>query len=270
MYNTVSMTQFAATIAEAMNTKPPRQADSPSEAASKAIRAKAPNGVDRTLIYNPDAVGMWLFQKYTEDFSPVLERTQFGLPVRTVMPSCTPVCFGTMYTGVLPEVHGIQKYEKKVIKVDSLFDALARQGKKIAIVAVENSSMSVIFGERDIDFYILPYDDQVTQKALELIQEDTYDFIAVYNQEYDDKMHATGVESDVSMKALKHHIESFEKLADAVKAHWKNHDSLVCWATDHGIHQMENGHGNHGEDSEEDLNVIHFYGVYPAEKETII
>lgn len=267
MYNTISMTQFTSTIAEAMNAKPPTQAAASSKAANSMIRAKAPNGVDRTLIYNPDAVGMWLFQKYTEEFSPVLTRTQLGLPVRTVMPSWTPVCFGSMYTGVPPAIHGIQKYEKKVIKVDSLFDALTRQGKKVAIVAVESSSMSVIFGERDIDFYILPYDDAVTQKALELIQEDTYDLIAVYHQEYDDKMHATGVESQASMEALRHHIQSFEQLADAVKVHWKDHDSLICWATDHGIHQMENGHGNHGEDLEEDLNVMHFYGVYPAEKE---
>lgn len=266
MYNTISMTQFAATVAEAMNTQAPGQADKPVKAVAGAVRAKAPGGVDRVLIYNPDAVGMWLFQKYTEEFAGVLKHTDMGIPVRTVMPSVTPVCFGTMYTGALPEVHGIQKYEKHVIETDSLFDSLARQGKKTAIVAVDNSSMAIIFGGRDTDYYILPYDGEVTEKALELIREDRYDLIAVYNQEYDDKMHATGVESEESMQALKNHIQSFDRLAGAVKEYWKGHDSLVCWATDHGIHQMENGHGNHGEAIEEDLNVMHFFGVYPAEE----
>ena len=41
----------------------------------------------------------------------------------------TPVCFGTMYTGAQPAVHGIQKYEKPVIQIDTIFDALIRAGK---------------------------------------------------------------------------------------------------------------------------------------------
>ncbi|HIQ99251.1 MAG TPA: alkaline phosphatase family protein [Candidatus Scybalocola faecavium] len=263
MYNTISMTQFAASIADAMNVQPPEMAQESAKVIQEVIRQQVPEGADRVMIYNPDAVGMWLFQKYTEDFAPVLKNVQLGIPVKTVMPSVTPVCFGTMYTGVLPQVHGIMKYEKHVITTDSLFDALPRQGKKAAIVAVEGSSMAIIFGGRNVDYYILPYDEDVTNKALELIKEDRYDLIAVYNQEYDDQMHATGVESEASMKALHNHIESFDRLAKAVKENWKNHNSLVCWATDHGIHQMENGHGNHGEDIEADMNVMHFYGVYP-------
>lgn len=263
MYNTISMTQFAASIADAMNVQPPEMAQESAKVIQEVIRQQVPEGADRVMIYNPDAVGMWLFQKYTEDFVPVLKNVQLGIPVKTVMPSVTPVCFGTMYTGVLPQVHGIMKYEKHVITTDSLFDALPRQGKKAAIVAVEGSSMAIIFGGRNVDYYILPYDEDVTNKALELIKEDRYDLIAVYNQEYDDRMHATGVESEASMRALHNHIESFDRLAKAVKENWKNHNSLVCWATDHGIHQMENGHGNHGEDIEADMNVMHFYGVYP-------
>ena len=49
------------------------------------------------MIYNPDCIPMWLYQKYTEKFAPVLAATQLTVPVATVMPSVTPVCFGTMY-----------------------------------------------------------------------------------------------------------------------------------------------------------------------------
>lgn len=70
------------------------------------------------------------------------------------MPSVTPVSFGTMYTGAMPEVHGIRCYSKPVIKIDSLFDSLRRSGKRVALVAVVNSSMAKIFEERDIDYYL--------------------------------------------------------------------------------------------------------------------
>ncbi len=263
MFHSISMTNVASTLAEAMGIEKPAKADISIELVKNLRETYIGGAVDRVLVYNPDAIGLWLFQKYTNDFAPVLKNTQLGVPIKTVMPSVTPVCFGTMYTGVEPSVHGIQAYEKKLITTDSLFDVVARSGKKAAIVAVADSSMSVIFQERDIDYYILPYDQEVNEKALELIKEDKYDLLVVYNQEYDDTMHRTGTESDASIKAMHNHIETFDMLANAVKQHWKKHDTMICWATDHGIHQLENGHGWHGDNIEEDMNVMHFYGVYP-------
>lgn len=267
MFNSIMMTQFAATIAEAMGVEKPQQAGKPIEAV-RHLMDNCPDGqADRVLIYNPDAIGMWLFQKYTEEFTPVLKHVQLGVPVKTVMPSVTPVCFGSMYTGAEPAIHGIQKYEKHVIDTDSLFDAIPRSGKKAAIVAVENSSMAIIYGGRNVDYYILPYDGEVNKKALELIEMDQYDLIAVYNQEYDDMMHRTGTESAESMAAMGHHIQAFDSLAAGVKRHWKDHNTMICWATDHGIHQMEDGRGNHGDAIGEDLNIMHFYGICPRERQ---
>lgn len=263
MYHSISMTQFAASIACAAGVEKPDQAEEASKVVHEVVNSYF-EYADRILIYNPDAIGMWLFQKYTEDFIPVIKNIQLSIPVKTVMPSVTPVCFGTMYTGTVPEIHGIMKYEKRKIATDSLFDAFERAGKKVAIVAVEQSSMAIIFQGRNIDYYILPDDKSVSDKAIELIREDKYNLIVVYNQEYDDMMHATGVESDESIQAMHHHISTFDALAGTVKAEWGAHNSMIVWATDHGIHQMENGHGNHGEDIEEDMNVMHFIGLYPA------
>lgn len=152
-----------------------------------------------------------------------------------------------------------------MITVDSLFDAAVRAGKKTAIVAVENSSMSILYQERKMDYYLLPYDDEVNEKALELIREDRYDLLVVYNQEYDDVMHRTGPESEHSLKAMRHQIAAFDRLANETKRCWAQHDTMICWATDHGIHQLPDGHGWHGDDIEEDLNVMHFYGIQPKE-----
>ena len=147
----------------------------------------------------------------------------------------------------MPAVHGIQSYTKPQITIDSLFDALHRAGKKVALVTVENSSMDLIFRGREIDYYPMPYDGEATKKGLEFIKEDRYDVVVVYNQEYDDMIHDTVPESPQAMAAVDHHIEAFTRLTAAVREHWADSISLVVWATDHGNHIDWDGHGNHGE-----------------------
>lgn len=262
MKNSISMTQFVATIAENIGVKLPESAAASFGLLGGLLKNNGIKQAKKVLIYNPDAVGMWLFQKYTEWFAPVLKHTQLGVPVCTVLPSVTPVCFGTMYTGVEPDVHGITRYEKKVLEQESLFDILSATDKKTAIVAVENSSMAIIYQNRNIDYYIMPYDEEVNLKAEILIKENNYDVIIVYNQEYDDMMHRTWPESQDSLQALRHHIDTFDRLCTACKKSWADQDSLVCWATDHGIHTNDQGHGTHGSDLEDDLNVMHFFGVW--------
>ena len=77
--------------------------------------------------------------------------------------------------------------------------------------------MAKIYNQRPIDYYYLPYDDEVKQKALELIEQDEYDFISVYTQQYDDVMHRAGVESPEAMEALQNQIDIFVELADQVE-----------------------------------------------------
>lgn len=263
MKNSISMMRFTAELADCLEICRPIEAEEAFGLVKQLMHTRGMEKAEKLLIYNPDAIGMWLYQKYTQQFAPVLRHTQLGVPVCTVLPSVTPVCFGTMYTGLSPQQHGIMKYEKQLIKRMSLFDCLEKSGKKTAIVAVENSSMAVIFGERNISYYILPYDQDVNKKAQELIGESDYEVIVVYNQEYDDVMHRTFPESAEALNAMNHHIAAFAKLCETAERAWAGYDSLVCWATDHGIHTAENGHGTHGYDVEEDLNVMHFFGAYP-------
>lgn len=261
--NSISMTRLASTISTVMGAEKPEYADKPIPHVIRMVDKQCNGQIDRVLIYNPDALAMYLYQKYTEDFLPVTERTQLVIPVVTVMPAVTPVCFGTMYTGALPKVHGINKYKKPVIQIDSLFDTLPRSGKKVALVAVEGSSMALIYQNRPIDYFLEKDDQAVVKKALELIKKDEYDLISVYNQEYDDYIHEETPESEHALMAMRHHIESFAQLADAVDQYWDSHNSLVCMATDHGTHVNWEGAGDHGEFIEADMNVVHFYGAYP-------
>jgi len=257
VYNAISLTKFASTLARIIGVEQPQCADSPIDDFNEIIN----NSIDRVMIYNPDAIGMWLYQKYYTDFLTVLKHAPLCVPFQAVMPSKTPVCFATMYTGVLPAVHGIQSYTKPVVKTDSLFDSLIRAGKKVALVVVEASSMSKIFAEKDMDYYIMDYDKQVKEKALELIKANEYDFISIYTQEYDDVMHKTGPESSESLQALRNQIEIFDELAGAIETYWEKHRSLITFSPDHGVHLVNDGTGTHGTDMPEDLNILHFFGV---------
>lgn len=258
VFNSISLTRVCASLASAMGIEAPVTADAPLDALAGLPGDKP---VDRIFMYNPDATAMWLYQKYTEWYAPVQKNTQLSLPLRTVMPSVTPVCFGTMYTGVLPEVHGIRTYTKPVIKTDSLFDALIRAGKKPAIVSTEGDSLSVIYLERNMDYYIMPTVDACTEKALELIAEDKYDFILLYNADYDATMHRFAPEGKESLEALRKNIGVFGKIADRIRECWKDHRTLVGFAPDHGCHEIDGGLGSHGLDMPEDLNIMHFYGI---------
>ena len=217
-------------------------------------------GADRIFMYNPDAIGEWVDRKYANLLKDVTSRTDLEINFETVMPSVTPVCFGTMYTGAQPAVHGIRKYEKPVIKIDSLFDAMIRAGKKCAIVAERNCSMAEIFLEREMDYFIYNTIPEVNAKAAELILADEYDLICVYNGNYDSVMHKFGPESIEALSELRTNAQAFATFSELIKNNW-NHNALIGFAMDHGCHEIDGNCGSHGLDMEEDLYIAHRYGA---------
>ena len=69
----------------------------------------------RVLVYNPDAIAQWLYQKYTTEFSPVMEYTQLAIPMLAAFPPVTPVCFGTMRPVVISSTKQIFAFQVLVI-----------------------------------------------------------------------------------------------------------------------------------------------------------
>ncbi len=216
---------------------------------------------DRTVIYNPDAVALWVYQKYTQRFTAAHMCSDFSLPMLSVMPSVTPVCFASMYTGVMPDIHGIKRYEKPVLKTETIFDDFIKAGKKCAIVSTSNDSISMIFLEREMDYFIYDTVEEVNAKALEIIEEDKYDLIVIYNGNYDGTMHRHGPEAAESISALDENIAFYAELSQKIENCWKNHNVFFGFCPDHGCHEIDEGCGSHGLDMEEDMNVIHFYGI---------
>ncbi len=214
---------------------------------------------DRVVLYNPDAIAQWIYEAYRADFAPVEDAAALRLPMRSVMPSVTPVCFGTMYSGVLPAVHGIQSYVKPVLTVNTLFDDLLRARKKPAIISTAGDSISKIFLEREMDYFIYQTVEECNRKALELIREDRHDLIVLYNGNYDTMMHRHGPEGVEALKALKENIATYAALHKALDAHRGEHRTALVFAPDHGCHLTADGKGSHGCDDPSDMNIPHFY-----------
>src|SRR6187399_2813898 len=55
--------------------------------------------VTRALVFAADAIGADLTRSYEDDFRPVLAHTPIRVEARAVLPSVTPVCFASMFTG---------------------------------------------------------------------------------------------------------------------------------------------------------------------------
>ena len=264
-FNSVQMTSTAATLACAMGIEPPKLAGEPIGQVLSLVKKYAKSGkCQRILIYNPDAIAQWLYQKYTAEFAPVMERTRMTIPMLASFPPVTPVCFATMFSGAIPKVHGIEVYEKKLVKIDTLFDALPRQGKKTTLIARTDSSMGTIFTGRPIDYHNYDNDEEITQQGLKAISEDQHDVVVVYNMDYDDSIHDTEPESKRSYEAMCRHIRDFARLVDCACKAWQQYDTLFLFAPDHGIHKTILGDGNHFCDSPEDMNILHFYGFKAA------
>lgn len=277
-YNNISLTHYCATVCKLMGIEPPEHAQAPLDWVVDTLNQLCKDGFDRVLIHNPDAVGMWLYQDYPDAFEPVLRNTQLTIPFRSVMPSVTPVCFGTMYTGAEPAVHGIQAYAKPVIKIDTFFDAVLRAGKSVALIATPTCSLSNIFLERDIHFYHCKNEGEVIEKTQQLIAEDAYDVICVYTYMFDTLNHRNGPYHPQTLNALYRQGQYFDMLVSTVKRCWKQHNTLVSFSPDHGVHEVVpygselNSKGNpvrghHGSDCTQDLNILHYMGVVRASEQ---
>ena len=267
--NKNSLDTVCAALAYALGIEPPSHAAQKNEELALYID-KVFDGekADRVVMYNPDAVAQWIYQKYPEYMRRAKSVADKEIYLSTVMPSVTPVCFGTMYTGAQPNVHGIQKYEKPVIAIDTLFDRLVVAGKRVALITYGKCSLSRIYLERNIDYYHFDEGgiEAVNAKAMEVILRDEHDFIVIYNGNYDSVMHKHGPESTEALAELRLNDHIFAMIANLIQSHWKHHNTLLGFAMDHGCHEIDGGCGSHGLDMPEDLNIVHLYKGYPGKK----
>jgi hypothetical protein len=221
------------------------------------------NAISRCLVFCPDALGDHLWSQHQEHVTAIAAHCPQRVPLSSVFPPITPVCFSSVFTGAPPGRHGVQTPDRRPLACDTLFDALLRAGKRVAIVAVEGSSIDRLFRSRAIDYFSEAYDGQVTERVFALFSADAHDLIVVYHQEYDDRLHETHPFSEQCLKALSSHVRSLREFAQGSRRAWAHHRYAIVMAPDHGAHVDEaTGRGDHGLDIPEDMAVSHWYGIY--------
>lgn len=265
--NRACITGTAATIATLLQASALQNAAEPLiEVLKSAEKAFGKATADRIFYYNPDAIASWLVQKRKIDFAPLQAATDLQLPLCSVVPPVTPVCFASMYSGLQPAEHGIQRYEKPVLRVPTIFDTLPVSGKKIAIVSTAGDSISKIFLGRPVDYFIYDTVKECNAKAFELIEKDAYSVIVLYNGNYDHWMHRCGPEGPLAKRALKQNLATFGALKAQIAEKWTSHDTVLAFAPDHGCHKMFGLLGTHGIDAPSDMEITHFYSFLPKSK----
>ena len=250
------------TLCRLMSIEPPSVCAAP---ALETVLKAAPDRVERVLVYGADAIGRIFLDNHPDLMKRLVAASDVQVELRAMMPPKTPVCFASMFTGAPPEVHGIRKYERPVLTCDTLFDALARTGKRAAIVAVKDCSMDIIFRNRAIDYFSEEDDAAVLTRTLALLMDDRHDFIVSYNQEYDDTLHRTRHDGPEALAAAGRHVETFVRLSQVTEELWAGHSRALLFVSDHGAHyDAAKGRSDHCDDIPEDMDVLHFWRLRAA------
>ena len=268
--NTMSTTQLAATIAKIAGFEAPQQADPAIDWLADLWIEKLGGKADNVLIFSADAVAAWLVRKYPEKFAKVWKYAPMMIPVRTVMPTVTPVDYAAFFSGALPEVNGVDRIVTPILSpeltqplltCDSLVAAAVRAGRKVCVVTCANGCIASMLSRSGADFCIVPGDDDAAMfdTAKAVVESGKYDFVFLYQLSYDYAQHAHGPEGTEALAALDAIIQRFEELYTAAEQCWQG-NTLVMFHTDHGCHLEEDGHGHHGADIPEDTDIFHFWG----------
>lgn len=256
-----SIGQLTPTICRCCNAPLPRQCEATplSEVLSLAHERFQNGNAKKVLIYNPDAIGDDLLQRYPEILAPVQQESDLQFKSASVMQCVTPVCFATIYSGASPDTHQIKTYVKPVLTVETLFDMLPQAGYRMAIVARNECSIDTIFRKRNIDYYSTRDDRAAFEMTLHLLNHFDYDVIISYNGDFDNHVHHNGGPySQISQEVLCESVKRYKELIRLTDQVWGKFDRITVFAPDHGAHP-EGDHGSHGLNIPEDMIVNHFY-----------
>lgn len=70
---------------------------------------------------------------------------------------------------------------------------------------------------------------------------------------------------DFCIQAVNNHVRDFIKIARTALNVWSGYRNAIIFAPDHGAHiDSESGHGDHGMDIPEDMQLFHWYGINSA------
>lgn len=274
-----NLTNFAATLLNAMGINAPMHMSGAVLPLAEEIRAKAGGDVEKAFIFHVDAVPAYIVEAYPELFEAVRRHTQICGDFNAVMPSITPVCFGAMYSGAYPDENGVPCYLPPTltpeliqprISCTTVIEALVQAGKKVAVFTCSNGCIASMLYGRGADMFIIDGDDDeaMYRAADEALKQDRYDVIFLYQLSFDYTQHEYGPKSAEALNVLKTLTGRFESIAQHACAVWKDYRRLIVFNSDHGCHEVHddsNHKGMHGDEIPEDMQMKWFFGAFSEE-----
>lgn len=171
--------------------------------------------------------------------------------METVYPARTVVCFSSMFTGTYPREHGITSnlVLRLGVRVESVFDVLARHGRKGVLLGIAH--LIDAFGHHVRAITSVQHGDEVDGNimaaAREILQRDDPDLLVVQLIATDQTGHARGVHYPEYLERIREadaHIEAFFAW---MHRHGYTRDTTFLICADHGQGDGIGGHGHLGE-----------------------
>lgn len=201
----------------------------------------------RVMVIYIDGLGYQMYKKaVSQNYIPFIRSLGEAEKALTVYPPITDVTFTSMVTGKTPKYTGIRNRQDSDLMCDTVFDKLARLGKKSMVI---EGNIKILNNEEPTSLNIDENndgtaDDEIFNSALKEIK-NPRDILVVHFHSYDDAGHRYGPDSDKALEKLKKIDEWSKELVDG----WEG-DVIIT--ADHGMHGEGSG-GGHGIFCPEDL-----------------
>ena len=191
-------------------------------------------------------------ERFAEARTPFLDKLRLEgteyTHMETVYPARTVVCFSSMHTGAYPREHGITSnlVIRYGVKVESVFDALRRGGKKGRLLGIAH--LIDAFGD-DVESItaVMKHDEAdpaVLARALKVVREQDPDFLTVQFIGTDQIGHSRGVFYDDYIEKIETVDGLIETFVRELETAGKLENATLIVCADHGQADGIGGHGH--------------------------
>jgi hypothetical protein len=248
-----SMKDIAPTISNILNIPLPSSAQG--KAISEITTSLA--GVQKVALLVPDALGLFAYNLWKNEmpwFSSLYE--DYGVIIKSVMKSITPINFATMLTGTDLKGHGIAVRTNDLL-CESLFDVVRKQGGKSAGIGLNGYTGTELLAR----YADIPgnagdgTDDTIAEIIVKIATEHSPTFLIAQFGRVDDSFHKYGPSAPEIGPMLKATDSRLQQTAATLSTHGYG----VIIHADHGQHDVipapplgEGKRGTHGTEADED------------------
>jgi len=160
----------------------------------------------------------------------------------TVTPSVTIAAIPSIYTGATPEVHGVTDWHGE-IHAETIVEVFENAGLHCAIVG-EDPILGGYSATYCTGYYSHPHpDENFMSTAINLLRENDFYFISIYNPVPDGIGHSYGHDSPEYREAIENADYHIGRLVENLKELGVYDNTLIVITTDHGRTGTSHGHG---------------------------